>query len=159
MWTCNRLDLVTLRSQPVMSKNLPDQCLRQTHWAWKQWSGRFLGISGWDPGLSKSNWLEHPHPCSESTARQAAGRGLLNCGVARQILTPPLRLPKYLFRPRIYGRVVRSVIAGGFQGWGWLRRGHVGTATFARYGSNSQSWLGTWPVQSFSCHRVSGGRE
>ena len=26
MWTCNRLDLQTLGSQPVMPKNLPDHC-------------------------------------------------------------------------------------------------------------------------------------
>ena len=29
MWTCNRLDLQTLGSQPVMPKNLPDHCSRR----------------------------------------------------------------------------------------------------------------------------------
>ena len=44
MSTCNRLDLQTLGSQPVMPKNLPD------HWSSVQ-EGRFLGYFSW----SRSN--------------------------------------------------------------------------------------------------------
>ena len=43
MSTCNRLDLQTLGSQPVMSENLPDQ-----------W---FLGIVGQDPSESETSQL------------------------------------------------------------------------------------------------------
>jgi hypothetical protein len=63
MSTCNWLDLQTLGSQPIMSKNLLD------HWAKSSnllksvsvrghWSGRFLGIIiGWDPSVCKSKRL------------------------------------------------------------------------------------------------------
>ena len=32
MSTCNRLDLQTLGSQPIMPKNLPDRCLEPFPW-------------------------------------------------------------------------------------------------------------------------------
>ena len=53
MSTCNRLDLQTLGSQPVLLKNLPD------HWSGPvSGSGRCLGRIGRGPSVSKSNW---PH--------------------------------------------------------------------------------------------------
>ena len=41
MWTCNRSDLQTLGSQPVMPKNLPDHCYMATrmHVSYKEWAG------------------------------------------------------------------------------------------------------------------------
>ena len=39
MWTCNRLDLPTLGSQPIMPQNLPDHCPEPCWWVQKKaWS-------------------------------------------------------------------------------------------------------------------------
>jgi hypothetical protein len=87
MTTCNQLDLQTLGSQLTMPEHLPHHWLasyRSNGWVWESnlfkfkilgklllvileetygntpqihWSGRFLGIIGWDPSVCKSNRL------------------------------------------------------------------------------------------------------
>ena len=51
MSTCNRLDLQTLRSQPIMPKNLPDH--------WLEPDGKSGVIGAWEASLS-DDWCADP---------------------------------------------------------------------------------------------------
>ena len=83
MSTCNRLNLQTLGSQPVMSKNLPD------HWSWLNRFRNSQDTGDDRTGPKRSCTWSHPIPCSwniKAHGVQINKRGGKGCECRHQYL-------------------------------------------------------------------------